>query len=91
MMSRTPHVSTASSSSYSSATPPSKKRSNDDDEFTGEPSSKKASSLLSPCGSVCREAPCTAEAAEVRNWTVEDVCKFVAEVETCGQFVEVKN
>ena len=43
-------------------------------------------SAVSLCSLV---SPCSHEAKEVKTWSVEDVCKFVASVELCQPFVEV--
>ncbi len=51
---------------------------------------KRQKSGASVDGSLCNlVTPCSHEAKEVKMWSVEDVCKFVASVETCQSFVEV--
>ena len=44
------------------------------------------SSTVSLCNLV---SPCSHEAKEVKNWSVEQVCRFVSTVEHCQPFVEV--
>lgn len=51
-----------------------------------ENSKRSKSSEISLCNLV---SPCSHEAKEVKSWTVEDVCQFVASVELCSPFVEV--
>lgn len=45
----------------------------------------------SRCVSLCVEKPCSSqsEASDFAHWTVEDVVKFVASVDTCTEFAEV--
>ena len=43
-------------------------------------------STVSMCNLV---SPCSHEAKEAKNWSVEQVCRFVSTVEHCQPFVEV--
>ena len=41
--------------------------------------------------SLCSQiAPCSHEARLVRDWTVDDVCQFVASIEICAPYSEVR-
>ena len=50
-------------------------------------SNNTSSSSVSLCNLV---SPCSHEAKEVKTWSIGDVCKFVASVELCQPFVEVR-
>uniref|UniRef100_T1IP71 SAND domain-containing protein n=1 Tax=Strigamia maritima TaxID=126957 RepID=T1IP71_STRMM len=43
-----------------------------------------------PCLSLCSDTSCSSAslADEVAKWTVDDVCKFVAAIDTCSEYVE---
>ena len=55
---------------------------------SSENASGDQSSTVSLCNLV---SPCSHEAKEVKNWGVEQVCRFVSSVEHCQPFVEVRS
>lgn len=46
-----------------------------------------------PCLSTCGDRACAdnAEAGTIAKWTVDDVCKFVAAIDTCAEYAEVRS
>ena len=75
--------------SSESAQPPTKRirRGSSDTVVVADNASNHTSSSVSLCNLV---SPCSHEAKEVKTWSIEDVCKFVASVELCQPFVEVR-
>lgn len=67
-----------------------KKRGSDALDLSAADSHKRlkraSSSEISLCNLV---TPCSHEAKEIKLWSVDDVCKFVASVDLCQPFVEV--
>ena len=75
--------------SSESAQPPIKRirRGSSENTATENNTSNNTSSSVSLCNLV---SPCSHEAKEVKTWSIGDVCKFVASVELCQPFVEVR-